>query len=493
MKILFVIRDMSLIEHLGVMYLSSIAKESGHKTSLAIINEHNILDLLGRDMPDMLAFSIMSVDANIFMKLAMDIKEKYPKLFIVAGGPHCTFNPDIIDFWHIDALIAGEGDIAFRELLYCLEKGADFSNISNLLTKQKKNPLRNLIEDLDILPDPDRELVYYEGGHLKDMNVKSFMTSRGCAFKCTYCFNNAYNKLYQHKGKAVRRRSVGRVIGEIKNVQRKYPIDFVRFGDDVFCYSRDEWLEKFAEKYSKEIGLPFYCLIRPNLVSNEVMQLLSQAGCHSVSMSIEAGGEDFRYKVLNRKMSDEVVYNAFRIVDKYGIHVYANCMLGLPFATIKDELITVETMAKCNPSFPSFNIFTPFKGVELTDLAEKHNLINQEVKESTWATSVLNCFSEKEKKIHVNIMHLGAVACRFPVLKPLILKYLIYLPPNRLFFLIWFLSKNYLMTKYIFPVKASFIKKLKYGLKVFLYEFPLLKFYMANRFKLRGAKVASKL
>lgn len=481
MKIMFVIRDMSFIEHLGVMYLSSVSRDLGHETSLVVINEHDLFVALESGLPDLLALSIMSVDATFFKDLAGMIREKYPKLFLVAGGPHCTFNREIIDFWPIDALISGEGEAPFRELLLCLQKGNDYGGIRNIYTKRKKNDLGNLIENLDILPDPDRDLVYYEGGHLRDLSVKSFMTSRGCAFKCSYCFNNAYNKLYNQKGRVVRRRSVGRVIQEIKNVRKSYAMDFVRFGDDVFCYVKDDWLEEFAYKYKNEIGLPFYCLIRPNLITEEMMRLLSEAGCYSVNMSIEAGSEEFRYKVLNRKMSDSVIYNAFDIAHRYNVNVYANSMLGLPFAQIKDELATVDMMTKCKPTFPSFTIFTPFKGVELTELAEKHNLITREIKESTWAASVLSCFSDREKKIQVNIMHLGAAACRWPILRPLILKCLIYLPPNGLFFLIWVLLKNFLMTKYIFPVKAPMFKKINYGIKIFLSEFRLINYQKAGK------------
>lgn len=483
MKIIFVIRDMSLIEHFGVMYLSSVAKQEGHETSLAIINEHNILDLLEEDLPDLLAFSVMSVDSLLIEKLIKEINTLYPDLFIVAGGPHCTFNQDIVDSWSLNAIIVGEGEVPFRELLNCLETGKDFNSLSNLHTKQKKNSLLNLIEDIDSLPDPDRDLVYYNGGHLKDMNVKSFMSSRGCAFNCSYCFNNAYNKMYKGKGQIVRRRSVKRIINEIKHVQKAYYMNFVRFGDDVFCYKKDEWLEEFAETYKREIGLPFYCLIRPNLITEEMVHLVKLAGCHSISMSVEAGNEKFRYEVLNRKMSDDVIFNAFSIVHKHNIHVYANCMLGLPFATTKNELETVEMMAKCKPSFPSFNIFTPFKGVELTNFAEKHNIISQDLKESTWSRSVLNCFSDKEKKLQHNIMYLGTVACRWPIFKSLIINYLIYLPPNKLFFFVWFLEKNYLLTKYIFPIKASLFKKFYYLSRALLYEFPKFKYFLANRIK----------
>ncbi|MDP2905292.1 MAG: radical SAM protein, partial [Candidatus Omnitrophota bacterium] len=477
MKVLFVVRDMSFIEHLGVMSLSSIARGLGHTASLAVINEHSVLNILEEGLPDLVAFSIMSVDASAFSELAKKIKNRYPRLFIVTGGPHCTFNPGIVDSWPIDALIAGEGDLAFQELLEQLKKGTDFSNIKNLHTKQKKNELRALIEDLDSLPDPDRELVYYKGGHLRGLNVKSFMVSRGCAFSCSYCFNNAYNKLYANKGRIVRRRSVERIINEIKNVRRNYHMDFVRFGDDVFCYAKDQWLEEFADKYRSQVGLPFYCLIRPNLMTPEIARLLRRAGCFSVNMSIETGSQDLRYKVLNRKMSDEVVYKAFNIAREYNINVYANSMLGLPLAKADDEMRTVEMMVKCSPCFPSFTIFTPFEGIELTEFARKHDLIGAttSVKESTWAMSVLNCFTDKQKMVQLNIMYLGAAACKWPLLRPLILRCLIYLPSNRVFFFIWFIMKNSLMAKYIFPVKAPIYKKIKYSLKVFRYEMRFMK------------------
>ncbi|MDP2905974.1 MAG: radical SAM protein, partial [Candidatus Omnitrophota bacterium] len=325
--------------------------------------------------------------------------------------------------------------------------------------------------------DPDRELVYYKGGHLRGLNVKSFMVSRGCAFSCSYCFNNAFNLLYADKGRIVRRRSVERVINEINNVRRDYPMDFVRFGDDIFCYALDEWLEEFSQRYRREVGLPFYCLIRPNLMTREVAGLLSRAGCFSVNMSIEAGSEKLRYKVLNRKMSDEVIYNAFNIARDFNINVYANSMLGLPLAQAKDELLTVRMMVKCNPSFPSFTIFAPFDGIELTRFAREHNLLSPGavIKESTWAASVLNCFTEKEKRVQLNIMHLGAAACKWPLLRPLILKYLIYLSPNRAYFFIWFVMKNYLMAKYIFPIRVPVLKKICYGFKVFLFELRLMK------------------
>ncbi|MEK6715218.1 MAG: radical SAM protein [Candidatus Omnitrophota bacterium] len=472
MKILYVVKDMSYIELHGIMQLSALSKQRGHKSCLGIINEHDILKVIEKENPDIVAFSMLTLDASSFENLARDIKNKHKNLTIIAGGPHATFNPEIVDTWEVDAIICGEGDDAFVDFLNAAEGGHDYSDIKNLHTKAKKNPLRPLIDSLDKLPFPDRELVYFEGGHLLNLNVRTFMTSRGCAYRCTYCFNNKYNMLYRNKGKIFRKRSVDNVIEEILKVKEKYPFDFIRFGDDNFIYGVDKWMEEFSVKYKKMVNLPFYCLIRPNLINNEVVRLLRSTGCHSIGMSIEAGSESIREKILKRGMTDEELMKAFDIVQGSGIKVFANSIAGIPFATIKDEMKSIELAIKCKPAYPNFTIFTPFPGVELSDVAYKNNLVNGDLPQRTTDRSVLNCFTKKEKDIQENIVTLGPLIVRFPFLKLFILNLIMHLPPNRLFRYIWVVNKGYLGSKYIWPIKMAFLLKIKLFLKSFLFEIP---------------------
>lgn len=470
MKILFVVNDMSFIELLGVMQLSALAKEIGHRTRLGIINEHDILKLTGNERPDVVALSIMSVDAKVFEDLARAIKHKYKDILLIAGGTHPTFNPEIIDTWALDAIFVGEADGAFTDFLRIFDGGNSYLNIQNLHTKIQKNQLRPLVDDLDSLPFPDRDLVYFKGGHLIDLNIRTFMASRGCAYNCTYCFNNKYRSLYLNKGRIVRRRSVNNIIEEILKVREKYPFNFVRFGDDNFLYRVDEWVEEFSREYKKRVNMPFYCLLRPNLVTEEMVKLLKSAGCHSVSMSIESGSENIRRTILKRKISDEEIKRAFDIVHDNGIYVYANSMVGIPYARTSDEIKTVGLAVKCKPIFPSFSVFTPFRGVELAEIAYKNHLVDGELPERTSGRSVLNCFTEKEKDLQENIVKLGPLAVNYPFLRPLIMNFLIYLPPNRLFFLIWVIYKNYLGTRYIWPIRGSLLYKLKLLSKALLFE-----------------------
>ena len=73
-------------------------------------------------------------------------------------------------------------------MIRAIDAGEPFDRIENVSTALAVNPMRRLIETLDELPHPDRELVYFPGGHLAALNVKSFMCTRGCAYRCAYCF-----------------------------------------------------------------------------------------------------------------------------------------------------------------------------------------------------------------------------------------------------------------------------------------------------------------
>jgi len=469
-NILYVIRDMSFIEPLGVMFLSAIGRREGHRSALAIINEEDVLARIERDRPDLVCMSVMSVDADVFERLARDIRDRRPEIRIIVGGPHVTFELDRTRAWPIDAAVQGEADGAFRDLIRAIDAGQPFDHLENVNTATRTNPMRRLNDALDELPHPDRELVYFPGGHLAGLNVKSFMASRGCAYRCTYCFNSKLNELYRGKGRPVRRFSVEYLLEEIERVRRDYGFTFIRFGDDVFAYGVDDWLLEFAEKYPRRVGVPYYCLVRPNLLKKDLVEVLRRSGCHSISLSIEAGSERLRREVLLRRMEDAVILDAFRNVHQAGIHVYANAMFGLPNATTEDEIETVELAARCRPAYPSFTVFTPFRGTTLGEQCARQGLIDGDYPAHTTDRSMLNCFTEREKDIQINLVHLSIFAIRFPFLKDLVLKRLIRLQPNPVFFFAWYLMKNYVSARYIWPIQGGVLTKARLALRALAFE-----------------------
>lgn len=462
MNILYVVNIFSVIEPYGTLQLSAITKANGHQSFIATIEEGGIAQKIVDHKINAVAFSsFMSTEAGPFLELAIQLRKQFPDLVIIAGGPHPTYYPQIIDHWPIDAVVIGEGDLVINELLENLVAGKDIRHIPNVHTKTFKNPQGNLVEDLDTLPFADRELIRDKEPY-RYIRLKSFFATRGCPFKCSYCFNSAYNEMYKGKGTIRRRRSVESLITEIEQVKNAFPTDFVRFGDDVFIVRRDEWVEEFAEKYKARIGLPFYFLMHPNLAEEKLIRMLKDAGCHSVMMGIESGVEHLRKKILDRHVNDETMLKAFKYFRDNNIQVFSNTILGLPDSTIEDDIKSAEFTLKCHPRYSGFTVFTPFPGTNLYKYSKDHGYLRNDdpfafvdgVPKSMQQDSILNHISEKRKWVHRNILVLAPIANWLPWLRPLIMKHLIFWKPNKFFDTCGFFVRNYLnMT--IWPFSKS--------------------------------------
>lgn len=458
MKILFVVQNVDYIDSVGIMQVSALARQAGHTVRLGILSREDVLGEIQEYQPDVVAYSGSTGEHKYYINFNQLVKDRFPGIFTIMGGPHATFYPETIKESTLDALCIGEGDEAFTELLSALESGGDISHIRNIGTSDCPNTeLRPLYHDLDKLPFPDREL-FYDKTEMADWPLKSFMASRGCPYSCTYCFNHVFRKLYNGDGPIVRRHSVDYVIEEIKRVKSRYRLDCVKFYDDIFTYKVDDWLEDFARKYRREINLPFHCLTRADLMTDDMARVLKEAGCFSISMSIEAGNPRFRNQILKRNMTDEQIINAFHICRKYGINTFSNNILGLPYATIENEIETIELNIKARASFVEFPIFHPYPHTELGDYSIDQGIYQSgynELHMSYMNKSPLNCFTEEEKNIQRNLSALGLLIVWKPFLKKPILKWLIHLPYNRFYFLLYYLTKIYLNKTKVYPLKIG--------------------------------------
>lgn len=469
MKVLFVVRRITIAgEPMGIMQLSAIARRRGWQSFVA--DSDKALAAADTLAPDLVAVSSMSGDYSHMRGLIATLRARHPGLPILLGGPHPTFVPNLAGDVAADGVCVGEGEAAFAEALERLEGGSrSFSGIHNIQTADCSTPIRPLITDLDALPFIDRDLIYRDSPW-KDFKLRSFYTSRGCPYSCGYCFNHAYRKLYHGLGPTYRKRSVDNVIEEILEVKGNYPMEYIRFSDDVFVVRHDAWLEEFADKYSKKVGIPFYCLIKSDIVTPELVALMKKAGCASVCMSIETANENLRGQVLNRKgQSNAQMVQAFTSFNEAGINIYTNSMIGLPHATIEDELKTIDLYIEAKPKCGLFTICVPYPGTEVFSYCVKNGMLradltHDDINQTSGDYSMLDSFSDREKEIQKNISLLGTVAVTFPWLKTLITKYLIYLPNNKLFFLAYFLVKNYQFSKYIVPIKYSLADYLRLGL-----------------------------
>ena len=457
MRVLFVTQQIDCEPH-GIMHLSSALKAAGHEVALAADALEDPVRVAKEFQPGIIGYSVITGSHRYYYQLNRRLKEEID-FFSAFGGPHPTFFPEMIDEEGVDGICIGEGEGALVDLANSLEAGRFDLAILNWWFKVGgkiiRNPVRPLVDDLDGLPLPDRDLVYSKDAISRHSKIKHFLSGRGCPYNCTYCFNHAFSKIYKGKGKRFRQRSVDNVIEELRQVKEAYPLEFIIFVDDTFVLSQG-WLEEFAEEYPEEIGLPFWCNTRANLVTEEQVRLLKKAGAFCVGMGIEAGNDRIRNELLKRNMSREQILNACRLLHEGGLNFTTHIMLALPTSSLEDDFETLQLNIECRPVYAHAFLFQPYPRTELGEFAREEGWMIgslDDISDVAWDKSVLE-FPEKEKRQMENLQRFFAIAVEWPRLLPLI-RFLIKLPKNRLFWLVHKLWKGYALGTRVHPARLS--------------------------------------
>lgn len=488
MKILFVERIVEYIDPMHIELLSALAKREGHSTYLSILAQNDLKEDIERIKPDLIAFGgVKTGEHTTYLRAAKKVKEISKNLTIIMGGPHLTFFPELIENENVDAIGVGECDQAWPDFLNAFDKNgmSAVHSIPNIYTKEnwfnrwkkasydeRRMNLANRKINLDDLPFYDREIVYNKT-HLKNFPMRSFMSSRGCPFQCSYCFEPIWGAMYRGKGPIFTRYSVKRLCAELKEMKDRWPTQFIKFYDDIFWVHKkvDPWIEEFAEVYPREVGKPFFCLTRCNILTENHLKLLKPAGLHSVTMSIEAGNDYVRNDIIKRHMTREEIITAFHLCNKYKIKTFANTIMAIPVkpeimksqgkTSIDYDIESLDINIECKVTFGEFTIAYPYPGCELSRYAEENGWFSQikdfdKLHHSYQSQSPMKCFTKKEKMMQANLALLGTICLFFPWLRNLIVNVLIKLPLQQLYYPFYFLIKGYLNIFEIYPMNLGF-------------------------------------
>jgi radical SAM superfamily enzyme YgiQ (UPF0313 family) len=459
MRVLFVEKQIDY-EPLGLLYLSSVLREAGHEVRLAVAAEEDPVAAAREWRPDVVGYSVYTGSQAYYRDLNLRLKQAV-EIFSVFGGPHPTYFPEFVEEPGVDAICLGEGEGAMLDLVETLQAGKPMTGLKNWWFKNnghvERNPIRAAEDNLDVLPFPDRELLFATDAFTRRSGIKHFITSRGCPYDCTYCFNHALAELYRGKGKRLRQMSVEKVVEEVKWVQDRYPMQFVVFLDDLFIVYTD-WLRELANRFPRQVGLPFFCNVRANLVTPEKIDLLKEAGCTSVGMGLETGNPELRNEILKRNLSDEQIVEASRLIREAGIQLLTTNMLGLPGGTLENDFETLALNHACRPAYANAFLYQPYPRTELGEFARNNGYVEgslDEIDNSAWERSVLRFSSAAEKGQIENFNKLFALAVEWPWLTGLVQR-LIQWPANPFFRLAYKLWKGYAIKSRIHPYRPPF-------------------------------------
>lgn len=404
---ILLIKPFNISDHiqpsLGLGYLATVARKRHQVHILDCIKERiwgkRLLSYIRGLSPDIVGFQLYTYDLTRVRSEISLIKETFPHIITIAGGPHPSAIPaetlvymkDCLDF-----VFCGECEISFPLFLDILAENPDrgqhqhpehlFKAVAGLCGRTLGggvfvNPPM-LVENLDSLGFPAWDLIrpqtYPEAQHgafFKHFPIAPVMTGRGCPFRCTFCEGHIIT------GRKVRKRSVPDVIEEIKMLKKNYGIREIHIVDDNFSLYKDYVME-FCETLLKEkIGMSWATPngVRIDTLDKEMLWAMKRSGYYLASVGIEFGSERM-FKVTQKHLNMEKVRRGVALVRSVGLQVAGFFMMGYPGETEEEINQTIAFSLSLPLIRANFFIFLPLPGTEAYKELEK----NTELKKVDW-------------------------------------------------------------------------------------------------------------
>jgi len=367
----------------GVASLAAVLADAGHDTGLYHLTRParrvDFQDTLRGESPDLLGFVTMTREYPQVKEYVLWAKDTLD-VPVISGSYHPTTLPEeVIATDGVDMLCQGEGEKALLELVGHMDAGEDYRFTQSIWIKVgdtvHRNPVRPLIEDIDTLPLPDFSIFDFSRLISTRINTGVVILSRGCPYSCTYCSNKRMRDIYPNKNRYSRFHSPEYSIEYLKKLISTYPqVEYLNFRDDILPW-KDGWLERFTTLYRKEIGLPFICNYRANLVTPEIVRMLREAGCYQMFFGVESGNDYIRNEVLNRHMSREKIVEAFDACREVGIKTVAYNMVGIPYEDKARVLDTVKLNVEIKADHSLSPIYYPYPDTALFDTAVREGWV----------------------------------------------------------------------------------------------------------------------
>jgi len=389
-------------ESLGIGYIAAALREEDYEVELydtdlmwntVSINERLecLVSRLENIDYDIVAFSVID-DSYLYTKTiikALEDKKIVDKVDIILGGYLPTFADEQIlnEVPSINYVIRGEGERSFLELVKCIRgenldglsliKGVTYRENNELV----RNPMPDLIENLDDLPFPARDNIRYL---IERDQAISISSSRGCIGNCIYCAIASFYK--GCNGDKWRFRSAKNVIDEIELIVNTHNVSKFMFIDDEFIGKdiRTERVYELADEIKKrDLKITFEIFCRADSVEKETMMLLKEAGLSQVFLGIETS-LDKRLKLLGKGIKSAEQVKAMDNLDEWGIDYIIGFIPMDPFILLEEVKQEFEFLRKQqdrpffhgNPSILSRDIrLLPYYGTPFQRLLEKKGIL----------------------------------------------------------------------------------------------------------------------
>ena len=304
--------------------------------------------------PGVAAFSCSMWNEQINLRVAEEVKRRYPECLIVFGGANVPHHPEQYFREHpfIDVAVKGEGEEAFAEILERALDTRDFSGILNVAYRHPETGAcvvncgqRPQPRDLDCYPSP-----YLEGGFeplmaegSSQMRFQAIIeTNRGCPFLCTFCFWGQGGLSTKYRFHSLER------VKAIIDWCGEHKIEYVFNADSNFgMHPRDYQIAEFLVEAKSRLGYPdkFRTCFGKNTDERiyKVAQLLHEHGLEKgITLARQSNDEEVLKNIKRQNIKLETYKSLQFMFNESNIPVYTELILGLPGETYESWLRGID-------------------------------------------------------------------------------------------------------------------------------------------------------
>ena len=269
---------------------------------------------------------------------------------IVFGGHNASFVDELTlsRFPFVDAIVRGEAEISFPELIRAFEKQISLDSVDGITFRTEdrvtRNPDRKLIENLDSLPVSDYTFVpplhvYRDACGIK-RSIAILEVGRGCPHHCIYC---SQSLIWRRRSRTF---SPDRLIRDMKDLAEN-------FGAECFLLAYDQFTAKrgFAEQFCRGVidaglnRLPWYCISRLDTLDRPLLDLMREAGCESMCYGIDSGSKK-TLAFIRKNIDHEVLFDRVRETTEAGMVPTLSFVIGFPEESGRDIEETLRLALK---------------------------------------------------------------------------------------------------------------------------------------------------
>ena len=305
------------------------------------------------------------------------------------GGPQAS----VVDvstlraYPSIDLVVRGEAEQTLPDLVDALAGNRPLAAIPGITFRRNedgeivRNPAAPLVADLDALPFPAFHL-FPDVRHCRHFPLE---LGRGCPFSCTFCSTNDFFR------RNFRLKSPAQMIADMRRVKQTYGINSFELVHDMFTVDRKRvvaFCEALLESKRKnpEDAFIWGCSARTDCVDEELIELMSQAGCRGIFFGIETGSKRMQ-KIIDKGLELNDSAERVRSCDKFKINTAVSLMAGFPDETMDDLRDTAAFFVdslRYDHADPQLSILAPLAGTPISTQHKDALVLNDDVADMSY-------------------------------------------------------------------------------------------------------------